>query len=74
MPSAIIDQWSEKNILDLLSFSQTLPKDETEVGSNQRFWGGMHHGGMMHRGMMHRGMMHRDYELSSGRGFGPSIE
>jgi len=64
MPSAIIDQWSEKTILDLLAFVQTLPKDESDVGLWQRFWGGMHH----------HGMMHRNYELSSGRGFGPSID
>ena len=64
MPSAIIDQWTEKDILDLLSFAQTLPKDESEVGLWQRFWGGRHH----------HGMMHRNYELSTGRGFGPSIE
>ena len=64
MPSAIIDQWGEKTILDLLNFAQTLPKDDSEVGLWQRFWGGRHH----------HGMMHRNYEFSSGRGFGPSIE
>lgn len=64
MPSAIIDQWSEKSILDLLAFAQTLPKDESDVGLWKRFWGGMHH----------QGMMHRNYKLSSGRGFGPSID
>jgi thiosulfate dehydrogenase len=64
MPSATIDQWSDKTILDLLSFAQTLPKDKSEVGLWQRFWGGKHH----------QGMMHRNNGLNSGRGFGPSIE
>ena len=68
MPSAAIDQWSEKTILDLLSFAQTLPKDKSEVGLWQRFWGGKHHQGMMHR---NNGLKSG---FKSGRGFGPGIE
>ena len=64
MPSAIINEWSEKELLDLLSFARTLPKDVSEIGSWSRFRGGMGH----------RGMMHGDYSPGSGRGFGPSME
>lgn len=64
MPSAIINEWSEKELLDLLSFARTLPKDVSEIGSWSRFRGGMGH----------RGMMHGDYTPGSGRGFGPSME
>jgi hypothetical protein len=65
MPSAIINDWSEKDILDLLSFARTLPKDTSEIGWWGRFRGGMGH---------HRMMMHGDYRPGSGRGFGPSLE
>jgi thiosulfate dehydrogenase len=68
MPSAAIDQWSEKTILGLLSFAQTLPKDKSEVGLWKRFWGGKHHQGMMHR---NNGLKSG---FKSGRGFGPGIE
>ena len=64
MPSAIINNWSDKDILDLLSFARTLPKDASEIG----WWG------RLRGGMSHRGLMHRDYRPGSGRGFGPSLE
>jgi thiosulfate dehydrogenase len=64
MPSAIINDWSEKDILDLLTFARTLPKDTSEIGWWGRFRGGMGH----------HGMMHGDYRPGSGRGFGPSLE
>lgn len=64
MPSAIINEWSEKDIIDLLAFARTLPKDTSEIGWWRGFWGGMGH---------HR-MMHEDYRPGSGRGFGPSLE
>ena len=60
MPSAIINGWSEREILDLLSFARTLPKDASGSG----WWGG--------RGR--HGMMHGDYRPGSGRGFGPTLE
>ncbi|MBN2397866.1 MAG: cytochrome c [Deltaproteobacteria bacterium] len=63
MPAAIINDWSEKDILDLLSFSRTLPRDTSEIG----WWGRT-------GGMGHRGMMPGDYRPGSGRGFGPSLE
>ncbi|MDT8274402.1 MAG: cytochrome c, partial [Desulfomonilia bacterium] len=43
MPSAIINEWSEKELLDLLAFSRTLPKDTTEIGWWRTFWGGFGH-------------------------------
>lgn len=64
MPSAIINEWSEKEILDLLNFARTLPKNDSEIS------GGSHYRGHMGR----RGMMHRDYRPGSGRGFGPTLE
>ena len=64
MPSAIINEWSEKDIIDLLAYARTLPKDTSEIGWWRGFWGGMGH---------HR-MMHEDYRPGSGRGFGPSLE
>lgn len=64
MPSAIINDWSEKDILDLLSFARNLPKDTSEIGWWERFRGGMGH----------HGMGHGDYRPGSGRGFGPSLE
>lgn len=64
MPSAIINDWSENDILDLLTFARTLPKDPSEIG----WWG------RFREGMGHRGMMHGDYRPGSGRGFGPSLE
>jgi hypothetical protein len=48
MPSAIINDWSKKDILDLLSFARTSPKDTSEIGWWGRFRGGMGHHGMMH--------------------------
>jgi thiosulfate dehydrogenase len=63
MPSAILNEWSEKDILNLLSFARTLPKDSSEVNWG-RGWG--------RKGMM--GMHHRDYAPGRGRGFGPSLE
>jgi hypothetical protein len=64
MPSAIINEWSEKEILDLLNFARTLPKNDSEISRVSRY------GGQMGR----RGMMHRDYRPGSGRGFGPTME
>jgi len=64
MPSAIINEWGEEEILDLLNFARTLPKNDSEVS------GGSRYGGHMGR----RGMMHRDYRPGSGRGFGPTME
>jgi mono/diheme cytochrome c family protein len=64
MPSAIINEWTEKEVLDLLSFARTLPRDASQIGWWKNFWGGMGH---------HR-MMHGDYRPGSGRGFGPSLE
>ncbi len=64
MPSAIINEWSEKDILDILTFARTLPRDTSEIGWWRGFWGGMGH----------RRMMHQDYRPGSGRGFGPSLD
>ena len=64
MPSAVINEWSEKDILDLLSFARTLPRDASDIGWVRR-WG---------RRMMAFGMHHRNYAPGKGRGFGPSLE
>lgn len=64
MPSAIINGWSEREIVDLLTFARTLPKDASDIGWWSRFRGG--------RGR--HGMMHGDYRPGSGRGFGPTLE
>ncbi|MBU2591633.1 MAG: cytochrome c [Nitrospinae bacterium] len=64
MPSAIINDWSEEDILDLLSFVRTLPKDTSEISWwSRRFGGGM---------QRHHRMMHGDGHLSGERGFGAS--
>lgn len=63
MPSAILNEWSEKDILDLLSFARTLPRDASDIGWFSR----------LGRGMM--GFMHnRDFAPGRGRGFGPTLE
>lgn len=63
MPSAILNEWSEKDILDLLSFTRTLPRDASDIG-----WFGRLRSGMM--GFMHG----RDFAPGIGRGFGPTLE
>ncbi|HOO39309.1 MAG TPA: hypothetical protein PLV78_13395 [Deltaproteobacteria bacterium] len=60
MPSAIINGWSEREVVDLLSYARTLPRDATGF----EWWGG--------RGR--HMMMHGDYRPGSGRGFGPTLE
>lgn len=57
MPSAIINRWSDKEIIDLLSYTRTLPKDFEEAG---RF-------GHMMAGMGHHGLVY----APDTRGFGP---
>lgn len=64
MPSAILNEWSDKDILDLLSFARTLPRDVSEIGWLTR----------LGRGMMGFGMHRRDFAPGKGRGFGPSLE
>lgn len=64
MPSGIINEWSDKDIADLLSFSRTLPKDASDVGWG-RGWG---------RGFMGYGMHDRMFAPGRGRGFGPTFE
>lgn len=63
MPSAILNEWSQRDILNLLSFARTLPKESPKFDWG-RGWG--------RRGMM--GMHQRDYAPGRGRGFGPSLE
>lgn len=59
MPSAIINKWSDKEIIDLLSYARTLPKDLNETG-----WSGHMMGGMGH---------HDIRSASDTRGFGPMM-
>jgi mono/diheme cytochrome c family protein len=41
MPSAIINKWSDKEIIDLLSYTRTLPKDFDEAGRSGHMMEGM---------------------------------
>jgi thiosulfate dehydrogenase len=62
MPSAIIHKWSDREILDLLTYVRTLPKDADEA---RRFGGMMMGGGMGH---------HQWSGAGNTRGFGPIIK
>ena len=62
MRSAIINQWSDNHILDLLSYARTLPKDVPEAGWFTR----------MMRGL---GMGQHDWFIpEDSRGFGPLMD
>jgi thiosulfate dehydrogenase len=64
MMSAIIYKWSNRDILDLLSYARTLPKDAPEAGWFTRMMRGM--------GM---GKGHHEWFIPEGsRGFGPLME
>jgi thiosulfate dehydrogenase len=43
MPSAIINKWRDKDIIDLLSYTRTLPKDFSDVSRFSHMMGGMGH-------------------------------
>ena len=43
MPSAIINKWSDKDIIDLLSYASTLPKDFSDAGRFSHMMGDMGH-------------------------------
>jgi mono/diheme cytochrome c family protein len=43
MPSAIINKWSDKEIIDLVSYARTLPKHFNEEGGGHMMMGGMGH-------------------------------
>jgi thiosulfate dehydrogenase len=64
MTSAIINKWSDNDILDLLSYARTLPKDVPEVGwfTSMMRWFGMGEG------------HHDRFAHEHGRGFGPIME
>lgn len=41
MPSAVINEWTEKELSDLLTFARTLPKDKPKISWFNRIMGGM---------------------------------
>ncbi|MEH6347460.1 MAG: c-type cytochrome [Bermanella sp.] len=65
MPSAIINKWSDNDILNLLVFAQALPNDASEIGWWESLWG---------EGSGYNGMMQGNKYLGGGRGFGPKTK
>lgn len=65
MPSTVINEWTEKELSDLLTFARTLPKDKQKISWFRRMMGGMGFG-----------MGHHQETLTplEYRGYGPIIE